>query len=52
MLDADMKTFLIMLLRIRHDISIFKGRSLKKRLLGNSLMKHANLKRIILITVY
>jgi hypothetical protein len=30
MLDADMKTFLILLLRIRHAISIFKVKSLKK----------------------
>lgn len=33
-LDANIETLLIMLLRIRYNISIFKGKSLKKRLLG------------------
>lgn len=30
MLDANVETFLITLLRIRYNISIFKGKSLKK----------------------
>lgn len=36
MLDANMKTFLITLLRMRHNISIFKGKSFffLRRLLG------------------
>lgn len=34
-LDADIETLLIMLLRIRYNISIFKGKSLKKKAIRN-----------------